>query len=92
MSAALAVVALSGCGGGQTHAVPTTVRVDAAASLCGVLPNVCIQEIDIDDVPWKDDLVTRKPDIRTGRLKIPAGPGWGTELNEDVARAHPWAS
>lgn len=47
-------------------------------------------EIDIDDVPWKDDLVTTVPDIVEGQMKTPTGPGWGTDLNEEVARAHPW--
>ena len=63
-----------------------------SASLCAILPNVRIMEIDIDDVPWKDDLVTCVPEIRDGYLTVPTGPGWGTELNEDVARAHPWDS
>ena len=62
-----------------------------SASLCAVLPNVRIMEIDIDDVPWKDDLVTVQPEIVDGHMTTPTGPGWGTELNEDVARAHPWA-
>ena len=62
-----------------------------SASLCGVLPNVRIMEIDIDDVPWKDDLTTHVPDITDGYMKTPTTrPGWGTELNEEVARAHPW--
>ena len=47
-------------------------------------------EIDVDDVSWKDELVTNPPEIVNGRMKTPAGPGWGTDLNEDVARAHPW--
>jgi len=29
------------------------------------------------------------PEIEDGYLKLPKGPGWGTELNEDVIRAHP---
>ncbi len=61
-----------------------------SASLCAVLPNVRIMEIDIDDVPWKDDLTTHIPDITDGYMKIPTRPGWGTELNEEVAKAHPW--
>ncbi len=61
-----------------------------SASLCAVLPNVRIMEIDIDDVPWKDDLATHVPDIVDGYMKIPTRPGWGTELNEEVAKAHPW--
>ena len=50
-----------------------------SASLCGVLPNVRIMEIDIDDV-------------EDGKMRIPDGPGWGTELNEDALRKHPWGS
>ena len=42
-----------------------------------------------DDVPWKDDLVTKPPLIRDGMLKIPEGIGWGTELNEEAIAAHP---
>ena len=61
-----------------------------SASLCAVLPNVRIMEIDIDDVPWKDDLTTHVPDIIDGYMKIPTRPGWGTELNEEVIEAHLW--
>ena len=61
-----------------------------AASLCGVLPNVRIMEIDVDDVSWKDDLVTNHPLIKEGYMTIPSGVGWGTDLNEEVAKEHPW--
>ena len=37
-----------------------------SASLCTVVPNVRIMEIDIDDVPWKDDLVSTLPSIENG--------------------------
>ena len=60
------------------------------ASLCAVLPNVRIMEIDVDDVPWKDDLVTNAPEIIDGHMTVPAAPGWGTDLNEEVAIEHPW--
>ena len=63
-----------------------------SASLCAVLPNVRIMETDVDDVPWKDDLTTSVPEIVDGHMTIPTAPGWGTDLNEDVARAHPWES
>lgn len=63
-----------------------------SATFCAVVPNVRIMEIDVDDVPWKDDLVTVQPQIENGVMKIPTGPGWGTELNEEVARAHPWSN
>ena len=61
-----------------------------SAALCAVLPNVRIMEIDVDDVPWKDELVTNAPEIVDGRMAVPTGPGWGTELNEEALRAHPW--
>ncbi|MCY4401817.1 MAG: mandelate racemase/muconate lactonizing enzyme family protein [Candidatus Poribacteria bacterium] len=61
-----------------------------SASLCAVLPNVRIMEVDIDDVPWKDDLTTHTPEIVDGYMKIPTRPGWGTELNEEAVKAHLW--
>lgn len=59
-----------------------------SASLCAVLPNVRIMEIDIDDVPWKDDLVTDPPEIVDGYMTVPTKPGWGTDLNEDEIAKH----
>ena len=61
-----------------------------SASLCAVLPNVRIMEIDIDDVPWKDDLVTDTPEIINGYMTTPTKPGWGTELNEEAISNHLW--
>ena len=61
-----------------------------SASLCAVLPNVRIMEIDVDDVPWREEMVTNVPHIENGYLTIPSGPGWGIEMVEDVLKAHPW--
>ena len=61
-----------------------------SAHLCAVASNVRIMEIDIDDVPWKDDLLTEPIELVSGSLTIPTRPGWGADLNEEVARAHPW--
>ncbi len=61
-----------------------------SASLCAVLPNVRIMEIDIDDVAWKDDLVTSPPEIIDGHMTIPTGLGWGTDLNEEEVKKHLW--
>ena len=51
--------------------------------------NTIIMEIDIDDVPWKDELVTHPPEIRDGKLVISDRPGWGTDIDETVVAAHP---
>ena len=72
------------------HNYYSHLSTNISASLCATLPNIRIQEIDIDDVPWKDDLVTVQPEITNGNLKVPTGPGFGTDLNEEVALAHPW--
>ena len=61
-----------------------------SASLCAVLPNVRIMELDIDDVPWKGDLVTELPQIIDGYMTIPTRPGWGTDLNEKELVKHRW--
>ncbi len=60
-----------------------------SAHFCAALPNFRIMEIDIDDVPWKDDLVTEPPRIEDGHLLLPTGPGWGADPNEAAIRAHP---
>ena len=60
-----------------------------SAHFCAAIPNFQVMEIDIDDVPWKDDLVTHPPEIEDGYLKLPSEPGWGTELDEEAIRAHP---
>jgi L-alanine-DL-glutamate epimerase-like enolase superfamily enzyme len=59
--------------------------------LCAVLPNVRIMEIDIDDVPWKAELVSRPPVIEEGHILLPTEPGWGAEINEEALREHAWA-
>ena len=59
------------------------------AHFCAVVPNLRIMEIDPDTVPWQDDLVTVKPEIKNGHLALPTGPGWGTEVNEAAVRLHP---
>jgi galactonate dehydratase len=46
-------------------------------------------EIDLDTVPWYDELVTIRPRIENGHLILPDGPGWGTEVDEKAVRAHP---
>ncbi|HJQ56249.1 MAG TPA: mandelate racemase/muconate lactonizing enzyme family protein [Vineibacter sp.] len=60
-----------------------------SAHFCAAIPNFRVMEIDIDDVPWKDDLVTHPPVIENGQLQVPTRPGWGADVNEAAVRAHP---
>jgi L-alanine-DL-glutamate epimerase-like enolase superfamily enzyme len=61
-----------------------------SAHLCAVAPNVRVMEIDIDDVPWKDAIVTAPLDLKDGYLRMPTQPGWGADLNEPEIAKHPW--
>ena len=62
-----------------------------AANLCAATVNFFILETDTEDVPWRDDIITVKCDIKDGYLSIPAGPGLGTELieRELIKHAYP---
>jgi galactonate dehydratase len=59
-----------------------------SAHFCAAIANFRIMEIDIDDVPWKDEVVS-PPAIEAGHLVLPSSPGWGVEVNEAAIRAHP---
>jgi L-alanine-DL-glutamate epimerase-like enolase superfamily enzyme len=63
-----------------------------SAQWCAAIPNVRILEVDVDDVPWREELSTNIPEIADGKLTIPTGRGWGADVNEDVLREHPWPS
>ncbi len=56
-----------------------------SAHFCAAIPNFRIMEIDVDDVPWKDEVVT-PPRIEAGHLVLGEGPGWGVEVNEAAIR------
>ena len=60
-----------------------------AAQWCAAIPNVRLLEVDVDDVPWREELTTALPEIRDGELVVPTGPGWGCDVREDVLAAHP---
>jgi L-alanine-DL-glutamate epimerase-like enolase superfamily enzyme len=59
-----------------------------SAHFCAAIPNFRIMEIEVDDVPWKDELVSHPPQIHDGKLVVPQRPGWGCEVNEEAVRAH----
>jgi galactonate dehydratase len=60
------------------------------AQWCAAIPNARILEFDVDDVPWRDELVTAVPQISAGEIRVPTAPGWGADVVEDVLREHPW--
>jgi galactonate dehydratase len=59
---------------------PVTTLVSAAVA--ATAPNFFILEIDQDDAPWRDDLMTHPFTIEAGHLKLPERPGLGSDLIE----------
>ena len=48
-----------------------------SAQWCAAIPNVRILEVDVDDVPWREELTTAVPEIARRQADDPAGPGLG---------------
>jgi galactonate dehydratase len=61
----------------------------ASMHFAAAAPNVRILEMEVDDVPWHDDLVDHAPVVRDGYAEIPDRPGWGCDVNEEAVAAHP---
>ena len=60
-----------------------------SAHFCAAVPNFRVMEIDIDGVPWRDEIVTVPAVIEKGDYVLPTGPGWGVEVDEAGLRKHP---
>ena len=60
-----------------------------AVNLCATLANFYILEYEYDDMPWRDEIVTHPLVVEDGAVRIPTRPGLGSDINEDVIRAHP---
>jgi len=61
-----------------------------SAHFAAAVPNLHIMEIEVDDVPWKDDFLTSPRRIEAGEIIVPTGSGWGATINEDALAARPW--
>jgi galactonate dehydratase len=66
-------------------------RLMASIHLCANIPNFLILETFADfDVAWRKDLVrSGNPVLEDGCYRVPSAPGWGYEIYEEVAKAHP---
>jgi len=53
------------------------------------VPNLRIMEIDIDRLPWDEELFTNTPQIEDGHVIVPDTPGWGTEPDEAALSRYP---
>jgi galactonate dehydratase len=61
----------------------------ASAHVCASIPNFFRCEFMLNDVPWRDEVITHPLDIRKGFLHLSDRPGLGVDLREDVLEKHP---
>ena len=61
-----------------------------AAHFCALVPNLRMCEYDMDDVPWKYELVSHSHKVESGSMTCSGDPGWGVTFNENILQEHPW--
>jgi L-alanine-DL-glutamate epimerase-like enolase superfamily enzyme len=74
------------------HNCHSPINTLVSAAVCATIPNFYIQEFDVDDAPWRDDLMTHPLEIENGYLKLSHRPGLGSDLIEEELRKHPAGS
>jgi galactonate dehydratase len=72
------------------HNCDGPLKTIASIHLAANIPNFTILETFEDyDVPWRQDLTPGASRVEGGYYTVPAAPGWGIEIDEEVIRAHP---
>lgn len=71
------------------HNCHSPINTLVSANVCATIPNFFIQEFDVDDAPWRDDLMTHPFEIAEGHLLLPERPGLGSDLIEEELLKHP---
>ncbi len=60
-----------------------------SAAVCATVPNFFIQEFDVDDAPWRDEIMSHPFVIKHGHLQLSDRPGLGSDLIESELLKHP---
>ncbi len=71
------------------HNCHSPINTLVSANVCATIPNFYIHELDVDDAPWRDDLMTHPFTIEEGHLLLPDRPGLGSDLIEAELLKHP---
>lgn len=71
------------------HNCHSPINTLVSANVCATVPNFYIQEFDVDDAPWRDDMMTHPFLIEDGHLLLPERPGLGSDLIEEELLKHP---
>jgi gluconate/galactonate dehydratase len=70
------------------HCIASPLGLMASAHLCATAPNFTALEFHGQDVPFWNDLLGSEPLIQNGHVMLTERPGFGVELNEEVARRY----
>ena len=71
------------------HNCHSPINTLVSAAVSATVPNFFIQEFDVDDAPWRDDIMTHPFEIKNGHLQITDRPGLGSDLIEEELLKHP---
>ncbi|NQW17587.1 MAG: mandelate racemase/muconate lactonizing enzyme family protein [Chloroflexi bacterium] len=71
------------------HNCHSPINTLVSAAVDATVPNFFIQEFDVDDAPWRDDIMTHPFEIKNGHLQITDRPGLGSDLIEEELLKHP---
>ncbi len=61
----------------------------ASAHVCASIPNFFRCEFMVNDVPWRDEVISHPLDVSDGVLHLSERPGLGVDLLEDELEKHP---
>ena len=65
------------------------VSTAATVQVCAVLRNFRLLEFQWGEAPWRADVLQPAERFVNGSIAVPSRPGFGVELHDRVARAHP---
>jgi L-alanine-DL-glutamate epimerase-like enolase superfamily enzyme len=71
------------------HNCHSPINTLVSASVAATIPNFFILEFDVDDAPWRDDIMTHPLQIDKGHLWLTDRPGLGSDLIEAELKKHP---
>ena len=61
----------------------------ASAHVMAAIPNFFRQEFMLEDVPWRDTVLSRPLPVSNGYFHLDETPGLGFDLNEEESARHP---
>lgn len=71
------------------HNCHSPINTLVSSHVSATVPNFYIQELDVDDAPWRDDIMTHPLEIVDGHLLLNDRPGLGADLIEEEMAKYP---